>query len=258
MIFITYSQSTIFIKFVHKENNYLEDQITKKINILLPGGIKQFEHLLVQNFIRGIHALIIGPGCEPVALSLLENFSDINITADDYNSVMQIKMKLKDEDRIKVKMMDYTHTDFEDEYFDLIYAQGSISVPERKDIIKEIKRILTGNGLLCAGEIVSLKEPVPGFVSDIWERSGIEPIASSEIKKYYEGKGFEVLSEKDFSDTLQDFYDQLRTTVSKVSKDEKEEDKKYFSRMKHESNAYLKLGGDKYIGFKSLIMRKLN
>ena len=45
---------------------------------------------------------------------------------------------------------------------------------------------------------------------------------------------------------------------SKAGKDEKEENKKYFSRMKHESHAYLKLGGDKYIGFKSLIMRKLN
>jgi len=258
MIFITYSQSTIFIKFVHKENNYLEDQITKKINILLPGGIKQFEHLLVQNSIRGIHALIIGPGCEPAALSLLENFADINITADDYNSVMQIRMKLKDEDRIKVKMMDYTHTDFEDEYFDLIYAQGSISVPERKDILKEIKRILTSNGLLCAGEIVSLKEPVPGFVIDIWERSGLEPLASTGIKQYYESRGFEIISEQDLSITLKNFYEKVSDTASKAGKYEKEADKKYFSRMKHESHTYLKLGGDKYIGFKSLIMRKFN
>ena len=258
MIFITYSQSTIFIKFVHKENNYLEDQITKKINILLPGGIKQFEDLLVQNSIRGIHALIIGPGCEPAALSLLENFADINITADDYNSVMQIRLKLKDEDRIKVKMMDYTHTDFEDEYFDLIYAQGSISVPERKDIIKEIKRILTGNGLLCAGEIVSLKEPVPGFVSDIWEQSGLEPLASTGIKQYYESRGFEIISEQDLSETLRDFYEKIRSAVLKADKDEKEQDKKYFSRMKHESHTYLKLGGDKFIGFNSLIMRKKN
>jgi len=50
------------------------------------------------------------------------------------------------------------------------------SQSERKDILKEIKRILTGNGLLCVGEIVSLKEPVPGFVIDIWERSGLDPL----------------------------------------------------------------------------------
>jgi ubiquinone/menaquinone biosynthesis C-methylase UbiE len=236
----------------------LEDQITKKSSILLPGGIKQFEHLLEQNFIQGTHALIIGPGCESIANNLLKYYPSVNIIANDPDSVMQIRMKLKEDDKIKVKLMDYAHTDFEDGYFDLIYTQGSISVTDKKNIVKEIKRILTSCGVMCAGEVVSLKEPVPAFVNDIWELSGLEPIASSGIKKYYESKGFEVLSEKDFSPTLGDFYEKTRFAVSKASKDEKEQDKKYFSRMKHESNAYLKLGGDKYIGFKSLIMRKSN
>jgi ubiquinone/menaquinone biosynthesis C-methylase UbiE len=236
----------------------LEYQITKKSSVLLPGGIEQFEHVLEQNFPQGTHALIIGPGCESIANNLLKYYPSVNIIANDPDSVMQIRMKLKKDDKIKVKLMDYAHTDFEDGYFDLIYAQGSISVTDKKDILKEIKRILTSCGLLCAGEVVSLKEPVPAFVNNIWELSGLEPIASSGIKKYYESKGFEVLSEKDLSPTLGDLYEKTRFAVSKASKDEKEQDKKYFSRMKHESNAYLKLGGDKYIGFKSLIMRKSN
>jgi len=240
------------------KKNDLAGEAIQTNNILLPGGNKQLEHLLEQDIPKGGQALIIGPNCESIAAKLIEYFTGLNIIADNYDSMMELRMKLKNENKIKVKMMDYAHTDFDKDHFDLIYAQGSISVPDKKAIVKEIKRILSGNGLICAGEIVSLKEPVPGFVNDIWERSGIAPIASSEIKKNYEAKGFEVLSEKDFSDTLHDFYDQLRTTVSKVSKDEKEADKKYFSRMKHESHAYLKLGGEKYIGFKSLIMRKLN
>lgn len=236
----------------------LEEEVIQTDNIFLPGGNKQLGHLLEQNSPKGVHALIIGPNCESIAIKLLEYFTSLYIIADDYDSGMQIRMKLKDEEKIKVKMMDYAHSDFENEYFDLIYAQGSISVPDKKGIVKEIKRILTVNGLFCAGEIVSLKEPIPGFVNDIWERSGLEPIASSEIKKYYETKGFNVLSEQDFSNTLRDFYEKIKSEVSKAGKDEKETDKKYFSRMKHESNAYLKLGGDKYIGFKSLIMRKFN
>jgi ubiquinone/menaquinone biosynthesis C-methylase UbiE len=234
----------------------LEDQIIKKISILLPGGNKQFEHLLEQNICAGVRALIIGSGCEPATIELLEYYDNVTIISDDYDSVMQSRLSLKNEDRINVKMMDYAHTDFEAKHFDLIYAQGSISIPDKKDIVKELKRILRSHSLFCAGEIVSLKEPVPGFIADIWERSGLEPIASSEIKKYYEGKGFKVLSEKDFSTSLKDFYEKTKNEVSKVSKDEKEADKKHFSRMKHESNAYLNLGGDKYIGFKSLIMRK--
>ena len=240
-----------------KKNDLAEEAIQTNM-VLLPGGNKQLEHLLEQNISIGAHALIIGPGSEIAAVQLGKYFSNIHIITDDYDSVMQIRMKLKDEFKVKVKLMDYAHTDFEDGYFDLIYAQGSISVPEKKNITKEVKRILRSHSLFCAGEIVSLKEPVPGFVADIWERSGLEPIATSEIKKYYEGKGFEVLSEKDLSSSLGDFYEKIKNAVSKVSKDEKEQDKKYFSKMKHESHAYRKLGGDKYIGFKSLIMRKLN
>lgn len=240
-----------------KKNNLAEDAIQTN-NILLPGGNKQLEHLLEQNISKGVQSLIIGPNCESIATRLVEYFTSLYIIANDYNPVMQTRSKLKGEDKIKVKMMDYSHTDFEDGYFDLIYAQASISVTNKKEILKEIKRILSGNGLLCTGEIVSLKEPVPEFVNDIWERSGLEPIASSLIKDYFEGNGFDLLSEKDLSFTLKDFYEKIRYAVSKASKDEKGQDKKYFSRMKHESNAYLKLGGDKYIGFKSLIMRKSN
>jgi len=112
--------------------------------------------------------------------------------------------------------------------------------------------------LLSVSEIVSLKEPVAGFIKDIWERSGLEPLTSAGTKTYYESKGFEAISEKDLSDTLRDFYEKVRFSVSKVGKAEKEQDKKYFSQMKHESHAYLKLGGDKFIGFKSLIVRKAN
>ena len=153
-------------------------------------------------------------------------------------------------------MMDYTHTDFKAECFDLIYAQASISVPYRKEILKEIKRILNVSGIFCAGEIVALREPVPTFVKDIWERSGLDPVPSSQLRKYYESKGFQIISEKDISHTLRDFYENTTHIISENNKSKKPESKKLYSRIKHESNSYLKLGGDKYIGFKSLIMRK--
>jgi len=89
---------------------------------------KQLEHLIEHNIPKGEQALIIGPNCESIAARLLDYFANLYIITDAYESVMQIRMKLKDEDRIKIKMMDYTHTDFKEGYFDLIYAQGSISV----------------------------------------------------------------------------------------------------------------------------------
>ncbi len=167
-------------------------------------------------------------------------------------------MKLKAEEKVKIKMMDYAYTDFEDGFFDLVFAQGSMSVPERKNILKELKRIISDAGTVCIGEIVSLTEPIPQFVADIWEQSNLEPILASTIKNFYESKGFTVLSEKDHSSTMKDFYEKVMLEFSMTSKEEKEQNKKYFSRIKHESNAYIKHGGDKYIGFKSLIMRKSN
>ncbi|GIK60019.1 MAG: hypothetical protein JETCAE03_11670 [Ignavibacteriaceae bacterium] len=155
-------------------------------------------------------------------------------------------------------MMDYVHTDFNNDYFDLIFAQGSISVYERKNILKEFKRILTTEGIVCVGEIVSLNEPVPAFVKDIWERSNLEPILSSSIKSFYESKGFYVMNEQDHSSSLREYFEKTLLEVSTTNKEEKDNNKKYISRIKHEANAYLKHGGDKYIGFKSLIARKVN
>lgn len=224
----------------------------------MPGGNKQSEHLFENNFLPGDNALIIGAGCESLAFRLSEKFSEVQIIVNDYESLMQSRDRIENTDKIKVKMMDYAHTDFNDNYFDLIYAQASVSVPERKNITKEIKRILKNDGTICIGEIVSLKEPVPAFVKDIWERSGLEPLSSSEIKKYYEDRELIILNDKDLSSTLKDIYQKLRYQITTADKEEKEANKKLYSAVKHEADAYLKLGGDKYIGFKSLIMRKTN
>jgi ubiquinone/menaquinone biosynthesis C-methylase UbiE len=212
--------------------------------------------LLKQGINCGTHALIIGSGCETIAVRLLDHFNEVIVIMNDYDSLMQSRINLKNEEKIKVRMMDYAHSDFEKDHFDLIYAQGSISVPERKEILKEIKRILRSDGTVCIGEIVSLKEPVPVFVKDIWERNGLEALASPQIKTYFESKGFTIISEQDLSHKLKDFYQNIRDIVTETTNKEKEENKKFYSGIKHESDSYLKLGGDKYIGFKSLIMRK--
>ena len=229
-----------------------------KTNILLPGGNKQFEHLLANGINSGKNALIIGSGCELIALQLIEHFREVTVIVNDYELLMQYKININDEEKIKTKMMDYVHTDFKQDYFDLIYAQASLSVPERKDIIKEIKRMLIKDGIFCIGEIVSLKEPVPTFVKDNWARSGLEPLPSSEISNYFESRSFRIISESDLSNTLKDFYQKIKYKLSKSTKEEKDESKKLYAAMKHECDVYLKLGGEKYIGYKSLIMRKAN
>jgi ubiquinone/menaquinone biosynthesis C-methylase UbiE len=233
------------------------DKSIAKDQLLLPGGNKQFEHFLSKKFPAGENALVIGSGCEKFASELLLSYKNVAIIVNDYDSLLHSKLLVND-NIFKVRMMDYSHTDFNSEFFDFVYAQASLSIPNKKNIVKELRRILKNDGILCTGEIISLKQPVPAFVKDIWEQGGLEPPASSEIQNYFTGKGFEIISEEDLSFTLRDFYEKIRYKVSKTGKEDKMLNKKLFTRMKHEANVYLKLGGDKYIGFKSLIMRKVN
>jgi hypothetical protein len=239
------------------KNRNVEDLRTS-VEIQIPGGNKQIEHLLGEHKLEGKRALVLGNINHTTFSKLLGSFEQLNIIVEDYASLIKLRFNFKENESLKIKMMDYAHTDFENELFELVYAQGSISVPERKNMVKEMKRISVDGGLFSIGEIISLKEPVAAFIEDIWEQSGLKPLSDSSITKFYDGKNFEIISEKDLSHTLKNFYEKVGDIVSKMSKEEKEQDKKYFSRMKHESNAYLKLGGDKYIGFKSLIMRKPN
>jgi len=239
--------------------NYdLEKKSTSIVNFPLPGGNKQLEHLLEQKYANGKTVLIIGPASASIVKKLINNYPELYLISDSYDSLINIRMNLKEINSVIIKMMDYTHTDFKNNYFDLIYSQGSVSIPERKNILKEMKRILADNGFLSIGEIVSLKEPVAGFVKDIWEQTGLEPHSLQSINQFYTSKGFKIVSEKDLSITLKDYYEKIMYSLSKTGKNEKDENKKIFTRMKHESHAYLKLGGDKYIGFKSLILRKSN
>ncbi len=126
-----------------KVNLDLQNKSNQSMNFPLPGGKSQLNHLIEQNIPKGNHVLIIGTVSDSIIKKLLEHFTDINIISDNYDSLISLKMNLKAKDSIKIKMMDYAHTDFDDKHFDLIYAQASISVPGRKNILKEVKRILS-------------------------------------------------------------------------------------------------------------------
>ncbi len=132
--------------------------------------------------------------------------------------------------------------------------------PEEIRLVKEIKKILRTGGIFCAGEIILLKENPPEFIKDIWHSSDLQPLSDEALDKYYEEKGFEILSKKDLSFTLREFYLLSEKMLSKETNELHEEEKSYYKKLlrkiSHESNTYLKLGGNDYMGFTSLIMRK--
>lgn len=231
--------------------------------IFLPGTDQQVKFLCDSTDVPGKKVLIIGSGTFEITGFLNDlNPSEIIIIVRDYDSL--INMRYENEksnlNNIKIKLMDFDNTDFRADFFDIIYAQGSVSGTERNKINKEIRKILKQDGIFCAGEIVSLKENPPPFISDIWKSSDLLPLRNDEAEKYYMDRGFEIINQKDLSYTLKDFYVQADKLTAKGMNEFNDQEKSYYKKilkkLSHESNVYLKMGGDEYIGFKVLIMRK--
>lgn len=229
-------------------------------NIFLPAGFKQFRILKTKFNISGKTVLVIGAGSEKIAEKMIESgAASVKMIVNDFDSLMNARLNLGKESKIIPEMMEYDKMDFNDNEFAHVYAQGSISSSNRSKIIKEIKRILKADGVLCVGEITSLKREYPVFIKDIFESSEIHPLLNDSYSTYYTERKFSVLHEQDLSTSLKSFYENaasaLEMNIEKLTEKEKSYYKKLLNKISHESNAYLKLGADKHIGFKMLILK---
>ncbi|MBK7632544.1 MAG: methyltransferase domain-containing protein [Ignavibacteriales bacterium] len=230
-------------------------------NIFLPGGFKQFRILKTKYVLNDKNILVIGSGSEKIAEKMIESGARaVTMIVNDYDSLINARLNLITDSKVVVKMMDFDNTDFNIVEFDLVYAQASISLLHRNKIVKEIKRILKPDGTLCVAEITVLTNDYPPFVRNIFDTSEMLPLLNDGCGAYYTERNFSVSYEEDLSSSLQSFYEhtaqELDDTIYKLNEKEKSYYKKLLKKISHESNAYLKLGADRYIGFKMLILKK--
>ncbi len=226
----------------------------------LPGTDKQLQSLLSHVDIKNMKILVLGAGCEEISKLLFNNGAlEVTMIVEDNDSLLNARLYLSKEKQISVKIMEFDNTDFRDSSFDLIYAQASISNKQRNKIVKEIKRILKSEGYLCVGENISYSKNPPVFVKDLWESSEIVPLFVDDLEKYYTDRDFEILFKQDLSHTLKDFYKMsislLENKVNDMTEQEKSYHKKFLNKLRHESNVYLRLGGNDHIGFKMLVLK---
>lgn len=231
------------------------------MSIFLPGQKRQYNFLLKNYTEKPSSILVLGSTSEQIAVLLNTKYkATVDLIVEDYESLMNSKLVLSGEESIKIRMMNFDATDFSSEQFDLVYAQASISLTNRNKIIKEIKRILKPGGYFSVGETTVLKKEIPAFVKNLFDDANILPIFSEELDKYYTERKFKIISKTDLTDTLFNFYSesaqQLKQAQPGLNDKEKSYYKKLVNRIGHESNAYLKLGGDKFIGFETLLLQK--
>jgi ubiquinone/menaquinone biosynthesis C-methylase UbiE len=229
--------------------------------IFLPGGFKQFRILKSKYVLNDRNVLVIGSGSEKIAEKMIKSgASSVELIVNDYDSLINSRLNLSNDSKVSVKMMDFDNTDFNAEEFDLVYAQVSISSLNRNKIVKEIKRILKPEATLCVGEITFLINDYPPFVKNIFDTSDILPLLNDSCGTYYTERNYSVLYEEDLSSSLQSFYEhtaeRLEDKIYTLTEKEKNYYRKLLNKISHESNAYLKLGADRYIGFKMMILKK--
>ena len=232
-----------------------------KKQTLLPGLKAQFRFL--KKFLPQIpvNILVIGSASEWIAAELARTGDkNVNLIVGDYESLINSKLILGEESPVKTSFMDFEVTDFEKDSLDLVYAQASVSLTNRNKIIKEIKRILKPGGYFCVGEIASLKKEIPAFISDIYDSSNLLPLFIDDLEKYYSERKFDIIAKQNLSETLKEYYIQCSSLLKEKLEDLTDREKSYYKKLlnkvSHESNVYLKLGGDKYIGFTGLLLRK--
>lgn len=232
----------------------------KANKIFLPGGFKQFRILKQKCEIASKKVLIIGESSEKIAEKFLEEEAEsVDVIVRDYNSLIQSRLNVEKNKKISIRINDFENTDFNDNNFDIIYSQVSISNTNRKNTLNEIKRVLKTQGIFCVSEMTKLQADIPSFVKNIFEQSEIIPLLHSEFKDYFISKDFELIYQKDLTSSLADFYknikEELNDFLNSSTEKEKTLYKKLLNKISHESNAYLKLGADKYIGLNLLILK---
>ena len=227
----------------------------------MPGSGFQVKKFLEGSSIEEKEILVMGSNSEGIAEIFIENKAgSVIIIVDDNDSLLRSRFLLSGNKKISVRMMEFTNTDFKDSTFDIIYAQASISRIERKKILKEIKRILKPEGIICTGEIVNLEKEVPLFIKNLRDNSGIQAPWIGELNNIYANAGFEIISDEDLSHRLQNFYRESSALLKDNRDDLTDQEKSYYKiilkKISHESNSYLDLGGFKFMGFKMITGKK--
>ena len=228
--------------------------------IYLPGLKKQYEFIISKLELSGLRILVLGSSNAVISKLLFSKSNEkVEIIVEDYESLLVTQLELNATSEISVKLMDFENTDYPENNFDLVYAQGSISDKRRKKTVKEIKRILKPNGYLCVGEIVKLEDKIPIFIKEIYELSDLDPIFHDSVSIYYEERNFEVIDSINLSNTLKEYYSLnlklLKENIKSLSPSEKSYYKTILNKISHESNVYLKLGGSRFMGFLTLLLK---
>jgi len=148
-------------------------------------------------------ALEIGCGNGNGTKLIKQYFLPKNIIAIDLDErMMNIAQKRNNDTSVIYKAMDASKLDFPDNYFDAVFDFGIIHhIPNWKDCIKEVRRVLKPNGeFIC--EEVSIETFTKG-IGRLWRKLFDHPydymFTPKQFTDYLHHTGFEILNYKELN-----------------------------------------------------------
>jgi len=113
-----------------------------------------------------------GPGLQTVELAKLTGgrIIAIDIHQPYLDQLKKLTEKEKLSDKIEIQNKSMFKMDFPKEYFDIIWAEGSIFIIGFEQGLREWKKFVKKNGYLAIHEMTWLKDNPPKEISDYWEK----------------------------------------------------------------------------------------
>jgi tocopherol O-methyltransferase len=102
----------------------------------------------------------VGGSCLWLALTYKVKVTGISVSQKEIDKAQDLTRKFGVTEIVEYKVMDYSHTDFPDSTFDVVWAQESLSYAEnKKEFAKEAFRVLKKNGRLVVADVSLAREP---------------------------------------------------------------------------------------------------
>ena len=113
-----------------------------------------------------------GPGMQTIKLAQMSDGEVIGIDIfEQYLDQLRELIKKENlEDRVKAVNKSMFELDYPKEYFDIIWAEGSIFIIGFEEGIKQWKKFIKPNGYLAVHEMTWLKDNPPKELADFWEK----------------------------------------------------------------------------------------
>lgn len=171
----------------------------------------------------GIKILDVGCGAGTHTLMLAEHFPEADITAIDTHAPHIDGLNREADEkgishRVRGKVMSMFEMSFDDETFDLIWAEGSIYIAGFVRGIRDWKRLLKKGGYIVCSEISWLKENPSEESKAFWNAgyADMNTITGKIEQIQREGYAFKGCFVCPVSDWTENYYDQIEENLRKM------------------------------------------